>query len=150
MAPEKKLWQDLKKTTSQKVLWTRLEAWVGAGIPDLNGVMLPDTAAPANGIEFWLELKVCKTKSLLLHSLWRPGQIAWQTARSRVCPNIFNLVSHPLGRCYYLYAGGKLSAIAEERGPCTIAPDNSPTDDERLIDIIHVIERRLKSDLVNR
>ena len=120
---------------------------MGAGIPDLNGVMLPDPAAPANGIEFWLELKVCKTKSRLFHSLWRPGQIAWQTARSRVCPNVFNLVSHPLGRCYYLYAGGKLSAIAEERGTCTIAPDNSPTDDERLIDIIHAIERRLKSDL---
>ena len=119
---------------------------MGAGIPDLNGVILPDPSAPANGIEFWLELKVCKTKSPLFHSLWRPGQIAWQTARSRVCPNVFNLVLLPSGPKYYLFSGSKLSAMSEERGPCTIAPDYSPTGQESLLDIIRFIARELKSD----
>lgn len=147
MAPEKKLWQDLKKATSTNVQWTRLEAWVGTGIPDLNGVILPTTVAPTNGIEFWLELKVCKTKSASLHSLWRPGQIAWQISRSRVCPNVFNLVHHPAGGRLYLYGGWQLTELTD--GPMTKNRDpvtpllDSPVGPESLLSVIHFIKDRL-------
>lgn len=122
MAPEKKLWHDLKKATSERVHWTRLEAWVGTGIPDLNGAVYSDSPAPARGIEFWLELKACASKGRQFHSLWRPGQIAWQTSRCRIYPNVFNLIIHPSVRQLLLYGGWQVSQIAEVKGPCSVDP----------------------------
>jgi len=123
MSLEKKLWADLKKETANKVHWTRLEAWVGVGIPDLNGVAPSPTRGPANGIEFWLELKVCRTQSLTFYNLWRPAQIAWQTLRSRQTSNVFNLVRHPESKSLYIYGAHKIPEITKVNGPCTVDPD---------------------------
>lgn len=83
------------------VHWTRIEARVGTGIPDLNGAM-PD-------LEFWLELKVVKTVSFKTEGLWRPNQVAWQTKRCRSTPNrVWNVVSYPEGQTVRLYRGDKV------------------------------------------
>jgi len=117
MKPEARLWNLLKDKTERLVEWTRIEARVGAGIPDLNGVLCIDASK-----EFWLELKVCKTKRYSVTSLWRPGQIAWQTKRSRRLNNVFNLVSHPSGGVFYFYGGAKVQKLVEE-GPLSVVPD---------------------------
>ena len=83
------------------VHWTRIEARVGAGIPDLNGAM--------TDLEFWLELKVVKTVSFKTEGLWRPGQVAWQMKRAASTPDrIWNLVSYPAGQSVRLYRGDKV------------------------------------------
>jgi len=122
MSLEKKLWADLKKATDRDVLWTRLEAWVGTGIPDLNGVVSSPTGGARDGIEFWLELKICRTKSLSLSNLWRPAQIAWQTLRSRQKDNVFNLVGHPESKTLYLFAAYRIPEITMVKGPCAVVP----------------------------
>lgn len=60
---------------------------MGSGVPDING-------ATSSG-EFWLELKVCKTKKYKTAGLWRPHQIAWQANRAKMFQNVWNIVSHP-------------------------------------------------------
>lgn len=135
---EKKLWADVKKATSNRVHWTRLEAWVGVGIPDLNGAV-PHPTCGTSGIEFWLELKVCRTQSLTLYNLWRPAQISWQTTRSRVCRNVFNLVHHANSQSLYIFSGSKVAAITEVQGPCQVDPDfivNGPEKHAKSIEYI--------------
>lgn len=117
MTPEARLWNLVKEKTERLVEWTRIEARVGAGIPDLNGVLCIDASK-----EVWLELKVCKTKRFSVKNLWRPAQIAWQTKRSRRLSNVFNLVSHPSGGVFYIYSAAKLQKLVEE-GPLSVAPD---------------------------
>lgn len=122
---EKKLWADVKKATSNRVHWTRLEAWVGVGVPDLNGVASSPISEASDGIEFWVELKICRAKSLVLHDLWRPAQIAWQTTRARHKRNVFNLVLHSEAQILYIFSASKIAQITEVKGPCTVAPDAS-------------------------
>ena len=89
------MWQNLKKKTPKGVEWTRVEARVGAGMPDINGVMTSG--------EFWLELKVCKTKKYKTEGLWRPTQIAWQHKRAGFYKNVWNVVSHPAEEVINVY-----------------------------------------------
>ena len=74
LSTEAGVWKSLQAATTKMVHWTRIEARVGAGIPDLNGAM--------TDLEFWLELKVVKTVSFKTEGLWRPGQVAWQMKRA--------------------------------------------------------------------
>lgn len=97
---EKKMYLSLKKATENEVHWTRIEAWAGVGIPDVNG------AAPFG--EFWLENKVEERKIIQPVSLWRPNQIAWQTRRSAFLPNVFNLVSRPRSDTLEIFSCVKL------------------------------------------
>lgn len=84
--------------------WTRLEARIGAGMPDINGVM-PEG-------EFWIELKVCKTKKYGTAGLWRPMQVAWQMSRARVFPNVWNVVSRPSVDTVYIYRCEKVFKLS--------------------------------------
>jgi hypothetical protein len=103
------MWQSLKKATPKGVIWTRLEARIGAGMPDINGVV-------AEG-EFWIESKVCKTKKYKTEGLWRPSQISWQNNRSTLYPNVWNVVSHPAKEVIYLYNANKIIALNSDETP---------------------------------
>lgn len=106
------MWRSLKKATEKAVTWTRLEARIGAGMPDINGAMKEG--------EFWVELKVCKTKKYATAGLWRPLQVAWQMSRAKVYPNVWNMVSHPATDRVLIYRCDKvfrLSSGDEEAMP---------------------------------
>jgi hypothetical protein len=95
------------------VTWTRLEARIGAGMPDINGV-IPEG-------EFWVELKVCKTKKYSTAGLWRPLQVAWQMSRASVFPNVWNVVSHPSSDVVYIYRCEKVFKLSAGEG--SVIPD---------------------------
>ena len=94
--------------------WTRIEARVGAGIPDVNGAFLWPPQGQQSPIEIWVELKVCKTQQFKTAGLWRPAQIAWQTARSRVSPCVWNMVSHPESQTLRVYNGSRVADIWDD------------------------------------
>jgi len=130
---EAQLWSKLKKSTENRVDWTRIEARVGAGIPDVNGVFDDDTR-----LEIWIELKICKTIGYRPQKLWRPAQIAWQTKRSKKMLNVWNLVGHPSCSAYYLYNAVKLQRLVEH-GPSSVDPCLlmvGRLDDEQLLQYI--------------
>lgn len=114
MNTEAALWKDIKRQTASDVHWTRIEARVGSGIPDLNGAFLWPSEGQQRPIEVWCELKVCKTKSYKTAGLWRPAQIAWQTARSLRSRNVWNLVSHPQARVVKIYNGSRIADLWDD------------------------------------
>jgi hypothetical protein len=105
------MYQSFSKALPQ-VQWTRVEAWAGVGIPDVNGA--------ASFGEFWIENKVCKNKDIQPIKLWRPSQIAWQTARSFRFRNVFNLVSRPRAEVIDIYLCDKLLKMVENQ---QVTPD---------------------------
>jgi hypothetical protein len=111
---ETAIWQRLKRETSRNVHWTRIEARVGAGIPDINGAYQWPPQGQQSPIEIWVELKVCKTKAYKTAGLWRPAQIAWQTARSRVSPCVWNMVSHPETEVLKIYSGSRVADLWDD------------------------------------
>jgi len=114
MKTETAIWQSLKRQTSRDVHWTRIEARVGAGIPDINGAYQWPPQGQQSPIEIWVELKVCKTKQYKTAGLWRPAQIAWQTARSRVSPCVWNIVSHPEAQVLRIYNGSRVADLWDD------------------------------------
>ena len=113
MNTEAAVFKYLKRKLPQ-VDWQRIEAWVGAGVPDVNGAF----QWPANGqqqaFEVWCELKVCRTKAYKTNDLWRPCQIAYITRRSCIIANVWNLVSHPRAEVLYIYSGSKTPALSTD------------------------------------
>jgi hypothetical protein len=103
------MWQSLKKATPTGVEWTRLEARVGTGMPDING-------ATKFG-EFWIELKVCKTKKFKTEGLWRPSQISWQYKRSEHYCNVWNVISHPAQELIHVYNCRDILALNTSEQP---------------------------------
>lgn len=89
--------------------WTRVEARVGAGLPDINGAMKSG--------EFWIESKVISTKKFSTVGLWRPSQVAWQFSRSKTFPNVWNLVSHPASEKLCLYSGTHILDLNDPDAP---------------------------------
>ena len=114
MKTEAELWKDIKRKTASEVHWTRIEARVGAGVPDINGAFQRPSNGRQMGIEIWCELKVCKTKAYKTAGLWRPAQIAWQTARSRYCATLWNLVSHPQSQTVKIYNGSRIAGLWDD------------------------------------
>lgn len=114
MNTEAELWKVIKRQTASDVHWTRIEARVGSGIPDLNGAYQRPSNGRQMAVEIWCELKVCKTKAFKTAGLWRPAQIAWQTARSRVSPCVWNLVSHPQARHVKIYNGSRVAGLWDD------------------------------------
>lgn len=102
--------------------WQRIEAWVGAGVPDVNGAFLWPPEGPQMGFEVWCELKVCKTKAYKTKDLWRPAQIAFITRRSCKIANVWNLVSHPRAELLYIYSGNKTPQLSTDPTGSTV-PD---------------------------
>ena len=123
--------------------WTRIEARVGAGVPDINGAVTQG--------EFWIENKVVNTKKYKTEGLWRPSQIAWQFSRSKVFPNVWNLVSHPSDQKLYLYNATKIwelnDADVPPPEPCLVM--SYPVDWNLMIN--HIIEtlNQISTDMDN-
>ena len=93
MAPERKLYQDLRKHTPQ-ISWTRLENLSGLGTPDLLGYN-------TSGHFFTVELKVTKGKKIRLS----PHQISFHVKHPK---NSFILIRHLGQRCLKLVPGNKV------------------------------------------
>ena len=90
MAPERKLWQEVKKNCPQ-IKWTRIENSSALGTPDLLGYN-------ANGHFFTVELKVTKGNKLT----FSPHQIAFHVRHPN---NSFILAKHLVSRDVKLYEG---------------------------------------------
>jgi hypothetical protein len=104
LSTEADIWKNIKGATDSLVHWTRVEARVGAGVPDINGGYA--------GLEFWVELKVCRTVRYATGGLWRPAQVAWQTKRCQIVPDtIWNVVSHPAGQRIHIYGADKVLSL---------------------------------------
>ncbi len=93
MAPERKLYQDLRKHLPQ-ISWTRLENLSGLGTPDLLGYN-------TSGHFFTVELKVTKGKKVRLS----PHQISFHVKHPN---NSFILIRHLGQRCLKLVPGNKV------------------------------------------
>ena len=72
-----------------------IEATTGAGIPDVN--------ACYKGIEFWLELKLFKSKSVLI----RPAQNAWAYRRRHAGGLVFLMAYCPQRKEIHLWKAPK-------------------------------------------
>lgn len=122
------MWRSIKKATESTVTWTRLEARVGAGMPDINGAIKEG--------EFWVELKVCKTKKYSTAGLWRPLQVAWQMTRAVKFPNVWNVVSHPAADRVMVYRCDKVFRLSSGD---EVAPDLvlfGPVEWSGLLDLV--------------
>ena len=96
MAPERKLYQDLRKHTPQ-ISWTRVENSSALGTPDLLGYN-------ANGHFFTVELKVTKGNKIT----FSPHQIAFHVKHPN---NSFILAKHLVSRDVKLYEGSKIEQL---------------------------------------
>ena len=104
MAPERKLYQDLKRNTPG-ILWNRIENLAGIGIPDCLGY---NTC----GHFFTVELKVTKSNSLR----FSPHQIAFHKTHPQ---NTFILVRALGQRSLKLVPGSMLDDLLREGFACS-------------------------------
>ena len=100
MAPERKLYQDLRKRIPQ-ISWTRLENLSLLGTPDLLGYN-------TSGHFFTLELKVVKGKTIR----FSPHQISFHVSHPN---NSFILIKHLGQRSLKLFQGSMIMEL-EARG----------------------------------
>tara|TARA_E500000305_G_scaffold104665_1_gene101409 strand:+ start:96 stop:470 length:375 start_codon:yes stop_codon:yes gene_type:complete len=96
MAPERKLYQDLRKHTPQ-ISWTRLENLSGLGTPDLLGYN-------TSGHFFTVELKVTKGKTIR----FSPHQISFHIKHPK---HSFILARHLGQRCLKLFPGSMIMEL---------------------------------------
>ena len=96
MAPERKLYQDLKKNT-KGIIWNRIENLSLLGMPDVLGYN-------SSGHFFTVELKVSRSNSVR----FSPHQIAFHKLHPK---NSFIMVKH-LGPCSVkLYEGSRIMEL---------------------------------------
>ena len=97
MAPERKLYQDLKKNTDG-IIWNRIENLSLLGMPDLLGYN--------NSVHFFtVELKVTRGNKLK----FSPHQIAWHVAH----PHNTFIIAEALGpRLVKLFPGSRIRELA--------------------------------------
>ena len=109
MAEEKNLWKQLKNNT-KSIIWTRIEATSGLGIPDLFGYYKRG---------FWLELKIINNNKIKFSA----HQIAWiHRHYSAGCP-VFVLAKDPLSKGVKLFSGSIVrdpTSIDEKPSLCSI------------------------------
>ena len=91
MAEEKNLWKQLKNNT-KSIIWTRIEATSGLGIPDLFGFYKRG---------FWLELKIIKYNKIK----FSPHQIAWINRHITLGAPVFVLARDPRSKTIKLFSG---------------------------------------------
>ena len=89
------MWTKVKDKMPPHWFKTRIENRVGEGVPDVF--------VCAEGVPFWIELKITKTNRINISS----GQIAWNYAYSQSGGVSFFLVSLPLNKNLYLFEGGE-------------------------------------------
>ena len=111
MAPERKLYQDLKKNT-KGIIWNRIENLSLLGMPDVLGYN-------SSGKFFTVELKVAKGNKLKFSS----HQIAWHVAH----PHNTFILAEALGpRLVKLFRGSRireLNACGLELDACCLGLD---------------------------
>ena len=119
MAPERKLYQDLKRNTPG-ILWNRIENLAGIGLPDCLGYN-------TSGHFFTVELKVTKSNSIR----FSPHQIAFHKTHPQ---NTF-ILARPLGqRSLKLVPGSMIDDLLREGYACSsVARASWPTVLERLL-----------------
>lgn len=91
MAEERNLWLQLKRNT-KGVVWTRIEATSGLGIPDLHGFY---------GRCFWIELKIIKDNKIKFSA----HQIAWINRHVMLGAPVFVLARDPRAKTLKLFSG---------------------------------------------
>ena len=91
MAEERNLWLQLKRNT-KPVVWTRIEATSGLGIPDLHGFYRRC---------FWVELKIIKHNKINFSA----HQIAWINRHITLGAPVFVLARDPLSKSIKLFSG---------------------------------------------
>ena len=91
MAEERNLWLQLKRNTKE-VVWTRIEATSGLGIPDLHGFYRRC---------FWVELKIINNNKIK----FSPHQIAWINRHITLGAPVFVLARDPLSKTIKLFSG---------------------------------------------
>ena len=91
MAEERNLWAQLKRNT-KPVVWTRIEATSGLGIPDLHGFFRRC---------FWVELKIIKNNKITFSA----HQIAWINRHITLGAPVFVLARDPLSKSIKLFSG---------------------------------------------
>ena len=119
MAPERKLYQDLKRNTPG-ILWNRVENLAGIGLPDCLGYN-------TSGHFFTVELKVTKSNSLR----FSPHQIAFHKTHPH---NTFILARTIGSRALKLVPGSMLDDLLRDGFACSsVACVSWPTVLERLL-----------------
>ena len=119
MAPERKLYQDLKRNTPG-ILWNRVENLAGIGLPDCLGYN-------TSGHFFTVELKVTKSNSIR----FSPHQIAFHKTHPH---NTFILARTIGSRALKLVPGSMLDDLLREGFACSsVACVSWPTVLERLL-----------------
>ena len=104
MAPERKLYQDLKRNTPG-ILWNRIENLAGIGVPDLLGYN-------TSGHFFTVELKVTKSNSIR----FSPHQIAFHKTH----PHNTFILARTLGQgSLKLVPGSMLDDLLREGFACS-------------------------------
>ena len=98
--PESKLWKALRDGITD-IHWVRIESWSSVGVPDVNGC--------AEFGEFWIELKIIKSKRVVLS----PHQIAWHITRSRHGGRSFILAREAARTPLILFSGEKAKDLAD-------------------------------------
>ena len=91
MAEERNLWLQLKRNTKE-VVWTRIEATSGLGIPDLHGFYRRC---------FWVELKIINNNKIK----FSPHQIAWINRHITLGAPVFVLARDPRSKTIKLFSG---------------------------------------------
>ena len=104
MAPERKLWYELKKNTPQ-IKWTRIENFAGVGVPDLLGYN-------DSGTFFTVELKVTKSNKIR----FSPHQIAFHVTHPK---NTFILAKHLGQGTMILVPGSMIQELLREGFACS-------------------------------
>ena len=104
MAPERKLWHELKKNCPQ-IKWTRIENFAGVGVPDLLGYN-------DSGTFFTVELKVTKSNKIR----FSPHQISFHTSHPN---NTFILAKHHGHGALILVPGSKIQDLLREGFACS-------------------------------
>tara|TARA_B100000035_G_scaffold198913_1_gene169952 strand:+ start:2234 stop:2677 length:444 start_codon:yes stop_codon:yes gene_type:complete len=122
MADEKNLWKQLKNNT-KSIIWTRIEATSGLGIPDLFGYYRRG---------FWVELKIINNNKLNFSA----HQIAWINRHySEGCP-VFVLAKDPPSKTLRLFSGSIVrdpTSIADKPSLCSIVPGSRTQGWEQLL-----------------
>lgn len=100
---ETDLWKKIREGTKNSGMhWSRIESWASPGIPDLNGCY--------QGYEFWIELKVRRSKRIIV----RPHQIAWHYNRIRAGGSSFIVIGDPERGVVDLYTGSVVRSLMEK------------------------------------
>ena len=99
MAPERKLYQNLKKNTPS-IIWNRVENLSLLGLPDLLGYN-------DSGRYFTVELKVAKGNKVR----FSPHQISFHIQHPK---NTFILIEALGQRCFKLFPGSEIRGLSSE------------------------------------